>query len=411
MEQKLPSESTTSTQAKKTKKVVVKKKKGEALTPDLIAQAKAESKTKTAKPMPGMNFSECGLNLDPNLFSFVNSIPQIATQSVQKTMESVPQEQLEKMSFQDITKLVTSQFSNFPLPVPTTTSASGKTNANSFDMNSIMVTLMQNASKMVDEKGQFITKIPNENKTKKTEQNDNSSTNAFPSVFDAPPDRPDERSSKYYNPEEEKKRHIIYKGFNVCLLSLLTMLTDKLPHKTSHYASLRRMIEGVIEVNHCKPREIWKDSIKGREERVQKFSQENVEYICKNLNSIELLNLLELDTEWDHFTSDDYKTFWLKLNQLQNISELIENIPVDMMTAIQDMTLRVNQQHVKVDEKGMPENMGELFKILSGEVFNDGKIFEGMQSMSAKLVETLNQNQMPLPPGYSKILEKANNEV
>lgn len=95
------------------------------------------------------------------------------------------------------------------------------------------------------------------------------------------------------------------------------------------------------------------------------------------------------------------------MSQLQNISEMIDVIHPDMMTAIQEMTLRVNKSDaVKIDSKGNVKNIGELFQILSGEVFKDSKIVNGMQKMSSEIMQAVKDNSIPQPPSFVNILNK-----
>jgi len=368
---------------RKTKKVIVKKKRGQPPTPQNIANAKVID-TKKTTPKNG------DFNLDPNIFNLMQNLPKMATVNIQKAIQDTPKEQLDKMSFQDVTNLITKNMAEFPVQIPQVNKTNSK--SQSFDMSKMVATLMKNAEMIVTGNG----------------PTDKKSGNSYPSMFDGPPEIP-ERSGKYSTVEDEKKQHLIYKGFNVTILSLLTLLTEKLPHKTAHYELLRRMIESTISVNPCKPREIWKKTIQGKEDKVQKYSEENIMYICKNLNSIELLNLLELENEWDKFTTDDFKSFHNKLSQLQNLSELIDSIPTELMSSIQNMTLRVNNNNtVKLDENGNPADIGDLFQTLAGEVFKDPQIFAGMQKMSSSLMGAMADSQLPEAPGYSNILKKAN---
>lgn len=267
---------------KKTKKILVKKKKNPS------------QPTETVQNIPSSDYesripSEC----DDFNFDF-ESLKTVISQSMQDAVQSLPKDKLENMSFQDVSKLMTEKV----------TEAMPKNNKQGFDMSSMMATLMSNAEKMV---------MGNLNTTdEKTEEPKDPS--GPPSLYDKAPDAPTERSGKYASIEEEKQRHLIYKGFNTVLISILNMLMEKLPHKRSHYMTLKRLIETVITTNPLKPRELWKNSIDKNPEyqdKLSKYSKENVAFICKHLHNIDPLHTLELNDEWHHFTSDDYKVFFI----------------------------------------------------------------------------------------------------
>lgn len=259
-------------------------------------------------------------------------------------------------------------------------------NDNPCGMNDIMSNVIMNIDKMMkpDEKTNN-SKLPNDT-----------------------PEIPLNRSKKSI--ENEKKNHLIYKGFNESLIGLIDMLIIKLPHKTNHYESIKKMIILSVDINPCKGVETWKESVAGKEDKLQTYSDENILFICKNINSMSFLKILELENEWNKFTPQDFKNLWNSLNQLQNMSEMIDFIPVEMMTSIQNMTL--NNENFKIspkfDNSGNILNLKELFNSLSKSIFENDEIVKGMKNMSNNLIKSMQENSIPEPTGYKNILNKAN---
>ncbi len=157
-----------------------------------------------------------------------------------------------------------------------------------------------------------------------------------------------------------------------------------------------------------------------------RYTEENVKYICEHLNTIELLNLLELDTEWHHFKTDDYKNFYAKMNQLQVVSQMIEFLPVQyfsitlnlqkkvgMMTNVQNLALNLGKsKEVALDEKGQPKDMEGLFETLTTAIFEDGNIFAGIKQMTKDVIDKMdNQSSIPQSPAFMNIMNKANSDV
>lgn len=96
------------------------------------------------------------------------------------------------------------------------------------------------------------------------------------------------------------------------------MLTQTLPHKAKLYEVLYKTVKNFGELEGgAKPWRIWVDSVKGHEDKLRIYSKENIKYICENLDQIEILQMLELKEEWNHFSSQDLTRFWNKLNEIQ----------------------------------------------------------------------------------------------
>jgi Asp-tRNA(Asn)/Glu-tRNA(Gln) amidotransferase C subunit len=355
---------------KKKKKVLVKKKKGEKKT-----SVPATKQSTPAAPSFDTMF-------DPQIFDFLKSMPTLVKGNMEETMKSVTEEQLKGMSEKQMQELMMNNLKkSLPQSTPSTSKAPG-----GFDMGEMMSMLMTKADEMMkDEK--------------------------MPSVFEEPPEAPTERSGKY-GTEEQKKSQLIYKGFNLNLLSIFTTLKKILPEKASLYSKLERIVDDVINIDPTKPMKMWRESVKGFEDRLMTYSEENVLFICNNLDKIELLSMLELQPEIPKLTSSQLKDIWTKLNQCQYLCEITDSVPVPMMNAIQNLTLRVNDKtQVKLDDQKKLQNTPELFKTLTEEVFKDEVVYKGMRQMSANIMKSLMESQIPEPPAYLNAMKNAEDSV
>lgn len=332
-----------------------------------------------------------------DLFSMINRLPQVMTNGMKDVMGEMSEEEMQKISIEDLNKKVTERIKS---QVPEKVAG--------LDVGMIMSTLLTNAHKLSEMKPQQQTTPAVDSK----DNNPSSKSDRAPSVYTEAPQLPASRTGKYGSVQDEKNGHVIYRGFNVTLLSVVTMLIKKLPHKRAYYEPLFKIMKTAMEAAPTKAQQLWKEAVKGREDKLLKYSPENVEYICKNLKSIPMLEMLELEGEWHRFTTGDYQQFWQKLNRLQEISDMIESINPSMMTAIQNMTLRVNQtKPAKLDEQGKVDNLGELFQTLSTEVFSDQTILNGMKEMSADLTKATQESKIPTAPSFLNIMRKATSDV
>jgi hypothetical protein len=165
---------------KKTKKVLVPKKKTKE-TPKA---------PKVSSPMSIPDFA-----MDPNIFGMLGNLPQTLSKNAQEALKGIPEEQLDKMSYNDISQMI---LKNVKLPTPAPSTEGG------FDMSAIMGELMKGAEKLV------------------TSQLDPDAAKSTPgSMYDDPPEKPTERSGKYGGEKEFRQRKI-YEKFNarfVCIES------------------------------------------------------------------------------------------------------------------------------------------------------------------------------------------------
>lgn len=370
---------------KKKKKILVKKKKN-AASHSTVSQSETQS------------------NTDPiyNMFALSNGLNNLCVDLKQK-IEKMPDKDLEEIENNGTEKFVQDAIKDFEkskLP------EGAKNIFSMINLGSTMSILFKNAEKMA--KGEI------ENETKQTSAKQvQKDPNAPPSVYDVEPEAPTEKSGKYSNIEDEKKNHLVYKGINATFLKILTMLGEKLPEKRHHYDNIHRIIEKVIDLDPTKPYKMWAKVVKTEEEKekLYKYSEDNVTYILKNLKNIEFLSLLELDGEWHRFTSTDYKTFWTELSHIQMLCEMVENIEPELMTSVQNMSIRFTQGgFVKQGENGI-QNMPQVIGQLANEIFKDQGILKGMTKTMHKMNKVIEENAIPTAPSYDNLEQKAHGNL
>lgn len=336
-------------------------------------------------------------------------------QELNRKATSIPEAEMANMNQKEFTKKIIGSVLNLP-PEENNTSSS---NGNTLNVANLMNDMLGRAYDIFTDP-QYDKEDDDDQKTSSQQQQQQTSGNSVPSDFSVygndstPPEKPATRSGKYSMMENElNKPHQAYKAFNVLIFSILNELSEKLPHKADHYRHLRKMIEDTIEMDPAKPSDIFRKSIEGKEKYLEKYSTENVAFICKNIKNIELLNMLELDDEWHHFTTEDLKSFHEKLIQLYTVAFIFQDIiPVELFQKVEGFTksVKVPGFNVNVNPGEPLKPTSQVFSVLVDQLLSDKSMIRDIRKTSMGVISSF-QNPIPDSEAFESRMRTAQNSI
>lgn len=403
---------TTTTQnappSKKKKKVLVMRKKtgrgGPTVQPG-TSQMRHSTPSKSATTSSNSTNNKNGSENENGIFNMLSLLPSLTMMMdpgrIQKKLDAIPQEQIEKLTPKEVLNQLTSDFLPSDHPMSKLFNTVVEKSQQNFFPNAVPSSGVDSQQKPLGEStGQTGGK-------KETQVSGNT---GFPSVFDAPPEKPLDKDRKY--PElnakgkKSQNRKELYKMFNQQLMDLLSSLAVQLPDKKKLYDTLARTMNTYIDADPEAALERWKKSVKDHEPKLRVYSVENVEYICKNLPKMELLCLLELENEWHRFTSVQLQQFHAKLKALQNTADLLEDLPEELLDNVGMLAGKFGapiRDQIKEGKSAI-----QVGQFLAEHVFEEPEVLSGFQKVASDVTSALMSNNNVPPPSVSAFIQRAN---
>lgn len=196
---------------------------------------------------------------------------------------------------------------------------------------------------------------------------------------------------------EQKQEHVIYEGFNDKLFGILRALGKRLPENKSTYKKIAKAITTAIDKDLSYPMTVWLNNIEGYEDVLRVYSEENVEKFLEIAPSIPLLDALEIKKNWYRFTPANIVNLWAHFKGLFVYSDTATVVPIDLMTAIQDMTDDLERQGLI--DLSKPIDIVAASQILNAAMSGNAKIQAGINQINQLFGSSV---QVQEPPTYAK---------
>lgn len=247
--------------------------------------------------------------------------------------------------------------------------------------------------------------VSNRNKKSNLTQNAIQITKPRGFYSDQPaPQKPVERSkNSVVVQNDERQKHLIYEAFNLKILEFIDKLSIKLKHNKDEYDFFKRAINVAIQSDVTLPMKKWNENIENHKEALYECNEKNIKYLLKHAPKIELLKQLRIVENWKYFKPKDIEVVWEDLGELLTIADMTNKLPVDLMTAVQEMALNMDSQG-KFD--GLLEGKIDFQQMINMvvQIAQGNKIIkEGMEKLSSEMEA---KKQSSMPPCYSKFVSK-----
>lgn len=226
----------------------------------------------------------------------------------------------------------------------------------------------------------------------------------FPSLYSSV-EKPSEKSknSVVKEPQDERQKHLVYLDFNQKLIDFVKTLKVKLPHNAKTYDLMIQTIKTYAAQDVTLPMQKWRENTKGHEHCLKVCNKENVQYFLDNAQNVEILNALEIKQNWKYFTPQNIRNLWKYLSELQTYSQMTSIIPPSLMTAIQNMTIRLENEKKLENFDAM--DLGKALEVLNAAVQEDVDVSKGVQELS-KILDNQQELKTQIKSKFENIIEK-----
>lgn len=204
---------------------------------------------------------------------------------------------------------------------------------------------------------------------------------------------------------QQKQKHLIYHGFNEKLLLFLRALKKRLPHDRLVFDAAEKVMCVYADEDITTPMKHFADAVRGHEDCLRQCTPENVSYFLEHVQDVSLIRDLRIKENWTRFKPRDLENLWKHFGGLLNIYEMTNMVDVDLMTAVQNMSLQLERNAqlrglASGDSAPDPKEIGGL---LLETIQNSPDIMAGLQRMVAAN-EGMDASQAP--PAFAKLFQQ-----